>query len=71
MAKQEEAALELLVTGMTCDSCVRHVSAAVKSVASVTCARVDLKKGIVQVFGDAPDRAALIRAIEAAGYQAR
>jgi hypothetical protein len=70
MSKQPEIAHELKVTGMTCENCARHVAEAAKSVAGVTAATVDLKKGIVRVAGAGSDRAALVQAIEAAGYGA-
>ena len=70
MSKQPEIAHELKVTGMTCENCARHVAEAAKSVAGVTAATVDLKKGILRVAGPGSDRAALVQAIEAAGYGA-
>ena len=70
MSKQPEIAHELKVTGMTCENCARHVAEAAKSVAGVTAATVDLKKGIVRVAGPGSNRAALVQAIEAAGYGA-
>ena len=70
MNKQPEIAHELKVTGMTCENCARHVAEAAKSVAGVTAATVDLKKGILRVTGAGSDRAAITQAIEAAGYGA-
>jgi len=70
MSKQPEIAHELKVTGMTCENCARHVAEAAKSVAGVTAATVDLKKGILRVAGPGSNRAALVQAIEAAGYGA-
>lgn len=61
------------VTGMSCGSCVRHVSAALRSLDSVTDVDVRLKDGKVVVRHD-PTRtpaAALVAAIEAAGYGAQ
>ena len=71
MNKQPEIAHELKVTGMTCENCARHVAEAAKSVAGVTAATVDLKKGILRVTGAGSDRAAITQAIEAAGYGAK
>jgi len=70
MSKQPEIAHELKVTGMTCENCARHVAEAAKSVAGVTAATVDLKKGILRVAGPGSNRAAIAHAIEAAGYGA-
>jgi uncharacterized membrane protein YraQ (UPF0718 family)/copper chaperone CopZ len=70
MSKQPEIAHELKVSGMTCENCARHVAEAAKSVAGVTAATVDLKKGIVRVAGPGSNRAAIILAIQAAGYGA-
>ena len=68
--KQPEIAHELTVTGMTCENCARHVAQAARSVAGVTAATVDLKKGLVRIAGAGSDRAAIAQAIEAAGYGA-
>jgi len=70
MSKQPEIAHELTVTGMTCENCARHVAQAARSVAGVTAATVDLKKGLVRIAGAGSDRAAIAQAIEAAGYGA-
>ena len=55
---------------MTCASCVARVERALKSVSGVTNASVNLATERAHVIGQA-DPAALIRAIEDAGYDAR
>ncbi|MHC5350067.1 heavy-metal-associated domain-containing protein [Metapseudomonas furukawaii] len=62
--------IELRVEGMSCDSCVRHVNAALASVAGVTEVSVDLAAGRVRVGGDA-DARSLLAALQDAGYPAR
>jgi copper chaperone CopZ len=60
----------LAITGMTCDHCVAHVTQALKGVAGVIGARVDLASGAAKVEYD-PARASLgqmKRAVEDAGY---
>ena len=67
-----QTTLDLSVDGMTCGSCVRHVTEALRSVGGVTEAQVDLQGKTARVTYDpqstTPD--ALIRAVEEAGYQA-
>ena len=58
------------VTGMSCGSCVRHVSTALRSLDGVTEVDVRLKEGKVVVSHD-PARTstdALIAALDKAGY---
>jgi len=60
------------VTGMTCGSCVRHVTGALKAVDGVEDVAVDLASGRVAVRGrpgTAPNR--LTSALTDAGYPAR
>lgn len=60
------------VTGMTCGSCVRHVTSALKAVDGVEDVAVDLASGRVAVQGrpgTAPAR--LTSALADAGYPAR
>lgn len=60
------------VTGMTCGSCVRHVTAALKAVQGVEDVTVDLASGRVAVRARAGTRAVnLISALAEAGYPAR
>src|SRR5207237_8591950 len=63
---------DLVVTGMTCASCVASVEDALRGVAGVRGADVDLATERARVEGDPArtDDAALIRAIERAGYGA-
>jgi len=65
------ASVRLSVLGMTCHNCVRHVENALKAVAGVTGAQVDLKKKLAVVTGDKLDPAALANAVTAAGYDAK
>jgi copper chaperone CopZ len=58
------------ITGMTCGHCVQAVTRALQAVPGVTAAQVDLAQHAARVTGDA-DPAALIRAVEAEGYEAR
>ena len=64
--------VELKVEGMMCMHCVKHVKDALEAVDGVACADVDLKKkrAVVTLSGEA-ENAALIAAIEAAGYTAQ
>jgi copper chaperone CopZ len=61
---------KLIITGMSCDHCVSHVSKALKDVAGVINARVDLTSGEAEVEYD-PILASLEqmeRVVEDAGY---
>jgi copper chaperone CopZ len=61
---------KLAITGMTCDHCVAHVTRALKEVAGVTRARVDLASGEAEVEYD-PAQASLgqmERSVKDAGY---
>jgi copper chaperone len=58
------------VTGMTCDHCVRSVSAEVGKIDGVTQVGVDLASGLVTVESSGPlDDAAIAAAVDAAGYE--
>src|SRR5437867_2071604 len=63
---------ELVVTGMTCASCVASVEDALRGVAGVRAADVNLatERARVEVDPTRADDAALVRAIERAGYGA-
>jgi heavy metal translocating P-type ATPase len=65
-----EATVDLEVRGMTCASCVGRVERALKAVPGVVSASVNLATGraSVRTLGDVTD--ALIRAVEATGYEA-
>jgi copper chaperone len=61
------------VTGMTCGSCVRRVTAALRGLDGVTAVEIQLRAGKVLVDHD-PARApvtALVAALERAGYGSR
>lgn len=64
---------KLLVTGMTCGHCQAKVEKALKGVAGVYGAVVDLQDGEAEVDfdDDAITTAELIGAVERAGYGAR
>ena len=62
--------IELKITGMTCDHCVHAVTGALKAVAGVAEAKVDLEANAATVKGDGVDTAALVAAVEEEGYEA-
>jgi copper chaperone len=64
------AALAYLVPGMTCDHCTVAVTEEVSKVAGVTAVDVDLATKLVCVHGTALDGAAIVAAIDEAGYEA-
>ena len=64
-----EQTVEIKVGGMSCQHCVNFVDKAVRAVPGVTGAVVDLAAGGVAVTGDF-NRAAVIAAIKAEGYEA-
>jgi copper chaperone CopZ len=59
-----------LVAGMTCDHCKVAVTSEVSRVAGVTTVDVDLDSKRVRVDGADVDEAAVITAIDEAGYDA-
>ena len=62
--------IELDITGMTCDHCVRSVTNALKDVPGVTDAVVSLEKKQATVTADSVDVQALLDAVEEEGYEA-
>lgn len=58
----------LKIEGMTCMHCKMSVEKALKGVAGVTSAQVDLAKNQAVVNGEA-DRAVMAKAVEVAGYK--
>ncbi|HCJ30053.1 MAG TPA: copper-binding protein [Pseudomonas sp.] len=64
------SSINLQVQGMTCGACVRHVTQALNPIAGVGAVDVDLKSGLVRVEGN-PDGAALLAALDEAGYPAQ
>ncbi|MCF7202108.1 heavy-metal-associated domain-containing protein [Pseudomonas oligotrophica] len=59
----------LKVTGMSCGSCVRHVTAALEGLDGVGRIDVELAGGIIRVEGSAQPET-LIAALDEAGYPA-
>jgi copper ion binding protein len=60
----------LKIGGMSCEHCVRHVTEALKGVAGVSLAKVDLKKKSAEVeHGDSVNLDDLKSAVEEAGYE--
>jgi len=62
--------VDLAIAGMSCASCVGRVEKALKQVPGVTNASVNLATEKAHVGGTGLDAAALIAAVERAGYQA-
>jgi P-type Cu+ transporter len=65
---------DLLIAGMTCADCARHVTDALQGVAGVSGAKVSLPEGRARVNWRAeatPNLAALSEAVRAAGYTAK
>ena len=66
--------VELSVSGMTCGNCARHVREALLNVAGVASAEVSMEQGLARVEWKpdaAPIPPALVKAVQAAGYQAK
>lgn len=64
--------IDLEVQGMSCGSCVNHVTRALKPISGVTDVAVDLESGHVRVSGSFDDGAEpLISALANAGYAAK
>jgi len=61
--------IELHITGMSCNHCVRATTAALQAVAGVSRVEVALPDH-ARIEGDA-DPAVLLAAVQQAGYQAR
>lgn len=59
----------LKITGMTCQHCVKHGTEALEAIAGVDSVEVALEPGGAVVIGDV-DAAALIAAVNEAGYEA-
>jgi Cu+-exporting ATPase len=74
MESHQTIATELLVKGMTCQNCARHVTEAIQSVPGVRSASVRLEAGRAAVRwnpGTAQDVPAIIKAVQKAGYTAK
>jgi copper chaperone len=64
--------IDLEVEGMSCGSCVKHVTEALQPLTGVSAVAVDLQAGHVRVNGEFPQgSAALVAALAAAGYPAK
>jgi len=63
----------LAISGMTCNGCVKHVDAALRAVPGVTAVEVNLAEQRAKIVHDdaAAPPAALVAAVEAAGYEAK
>jgi mercuric reductase len=63
---------ELVISGMTCDSCATHVRQALEKVPGVRCAQVSYPKGTARLtLAPETPTTALISAVTALGYRAR
>lgn len=62
--------VELQVQGMSCGSCVKHVTKALRPLEGVSDVAVDLQAGRVKVSGDL-DNYVLLAALQGAGYPAQ
>lgn len=64
--------IELKITGMSCEHCVRAVTEALEGVSGVSAVKVDLASGraSVQVDTDTVALPALIEAVEEQGFEA-
>ena len=70
----EQTTTELLVSGMTCNNCARHVTEAIQSVAGVQSASVNLQSAAANVHWNSPSEknvSAVLAAISKAGYAAK
>ncbi len=65
------ATLKLAITGMSCDHCVRHVTKALAAVSGVTVTQVTVGHATVDYNGQPASLAAIVQAVDDAGYQAR
>jgi copper chaperone len=62
--------LTYAVAGMTCSHCLLAVTGEVTKVAGVTAVNVDLESKLVQIHGSGIEPAAVVAAIDEAGYDA-
>jgi len=72
--RQNPAATELLVSGMTCTNCARHVTEAIQSVSGVRSATVSLENKSATVRWNSRETqnvSAIVEAVEQAGYEAK
>lgn len=59
---------ELLITGMSCENCVRHATRAILAVDGVTSVSVTLQPAEAKVEHDSADVRSLLAALEEEGY---
>ena len=74
MESRQTIVTELLVSGMTCQNCARHVTEAIQGVPGVHSASVLLEAGRATVRwnpGTTQDVPSIIKAIQKAGYEAK
>jgi P-type Cu+ transporter len=74
VARQNAVASEMLISGMTCGNCARHVTEAIQSVSGVHSATVSLENQKATVRwnpGTAANTPAVIEAVKKAGYEAK
>jgi copper chaperone CopZ len=67
---QPQSQLAYVVAGMSCSHCKVAIREEVSNVAGVTAVDVDLASKLVQVHGTDVDPAAVVAAIDEAGYDA-
>ena len=61
--------IDLKISGMTCQNCVRHVKEAISEVSGVKSVDVSLENASAKVSSDSDlDRGALKNAVQEAGY---
>jgi copper chaperone CopZ len=65
------ATLKLTIAGMSCDHCVRRVEKALARVQGVTVTQVSVGHATVDYNGQPETAAALVQAVDDAGYQAQ
>jgi copper chaperone len=70
LPSDDQRELTYLVAGMTCGHCKVAVTEGVTKVAGVTAVDVDLDSKLVRIHGSDVDRAAVVAAIDEAGYDA-
>lgn len=70
-AMEPSESVELVVEGMSCGGCAASVDKALRGVAGVRDVQVDLAGARARVRGERLDRAALVRVVVDAGYDAR
>ena len=66
--RRRTAAGTLLVRGMTCGNCVRHVNETVEAFSGVERAEADLESGVLNISGAVPDFIELQKALHEEGY---